>query len=59
MRSSGPLAEVTVPLTPETSYEEFVAGLKPFARKAQPPGVVHGANESPTDQRFIGKHENF
>ena len=30
---SGPLARVTVPLTPEHSYEEFVRGLKPVRKK--------------------------
>ena len=28
--SAGPLAQVTVPLTPEHSYPEFVRGLRPF-----------------------------
>ena len=28
-----PLAEVTVPLTPEHSYAEFVAGLRPLRKK--------------------------
>jgi hypothetical protein len=27
---SGPLARVSVPLTPEHSYEEFLKGLKPI-----------------------------
>jgi acetyltransferase-like isoleucine patch superfamily enzyme len=36
---SGPLARVTVPLTPEHSYEEFVKGLRPIrpARKKRQP----------------------
>lgn len=29
---SGPLARVTVPLTPEHSYDEFAEGLKPIRR---------------------------
>lgn len=29
---AGPLARVTVPLTPEHSYEEFVRGLKPLRK---------------------------
>lgn len=28
-----PIAKVTVPLTPEHSYEEFARGLRPFVRK--------------------------
>ena len=31
--SPGPLAKVTVPLTHEYSYEEFVQGLKPIRNK--------------------------
>ena len=31
--AAGPLARVTVPLTPDYSYEEFVQGLKPFRKK--------------------------
>jgi len=30
---SGPLARVTVPLTPATSYDSFIRGLKPFRTK--------------------------
>jgi acetyltransferase-like isoleucine patch superfamily enzyme len=29
----GPLGRVTVPLTPEHSYDEFVRGLRPFRKK--------------------------
>ena len=31
--SSGPLARVTVPLTPESSYDQFIRGLKPIRNK--------------------------
>ena len=30
--NAGPLARVTVPLTPEHTYEEFVRGLRPFKK---------------------------
>ena len=30
---SGPLARVTIPLTPEHTYEEFVKGLRPIRKK--------------------------
>ncbi len=40
--SPGPLAEVTVPLTPEFSYDQFLKGLRPF-RKA-PNGKATGAD---------------
>jgi acetyltransferase-like isoleucine patch superfamily enzyme len=30
---AGPLARVTVPLTPENTYDQFVRGLKPFRTK--------------------------
>lgn len=30
---SGPLGSVSVPLTPQHSYDEFIAGLKPFLPK--------------------------
>ncbi len=32
--TSGPLGRVTVPLTSETSYEEFVRGLRPHRKKS-------------------------
>ncbi len=28
-----PLAKITIPLTPESSYKEFVRGLRPYRRK--------------------------
>jgi acetyltransferase-like isoleucine patch superfamily enzyme len=31
--AAGPLARVTVPLTPDHTYDEFVKGLKPFRKK--------------------------
>ena len=34
---SGPLAQVTVSLTPDHSYQEFVSGLKPFPKKPANP----------------------
>jgi len=30
-----PLAEVTVPLTPDNEYEEFVKGLRPFEKRPE------------------------
>ena len=33
---AGPIARVTVPLTPEHSYDEFVRGLKPFRPSRKP-----------------------
>ncbi|MBI2924469.1 MAG: acyltransferase [Verrucomicrobia bacterium] len=33
--ASGPLAQVTVPLTPEHNYEEFTRGLRPFGQGTQ------------------------
>jgi len=33
---AGPIARVTVPLTPEYSYDEFVRGLKPFRNPRKP-----------------------
>jgi len=34
---AGPLARITVPLTAEHSYEEFVSGLRPLRKKSQNP----------------------
>jgi hypothetical protein len=31
--ASQPLGRVTVPLTQETSYDEFVRGLRPYRKK--------------------------
>jgi acetyltransferase-like isoleucine patch superfamily enzyme len=31
----GPIARVTVPLTPQHSYEEFVRGLRPFRKRGR------------------------
>jgi acetyltransferase-like isoleucine patch superfamily enzyme len=33
----GPLAAITVPLTPESSYEEFVKGLRPLRKRVSEP----------------------
>lgn len=37
-----PLAKLTVPLTPETSYEEFMRGFKPLASDRVTPGDAEG-----------------
>jgi acetyltransferase-like isoleucine patch superfamily enzyme len=37
----GPIARVTVPLTPQHSYEEFTRGLRPFRKRKK----EEGANE--------------
>lgn len=42
--AEGPIARVTVPLTPAHSYEEFMLGLKPIRGK---PGLAQ--NQMPSD----------
>jgi len=48
-RGGGPLAEVTVPLTPEHEFEEFIRGLRPF-RGHQEPSKPKAAGEKPENQ---------
>lgn len=41
--SGRPLAKVTVPLIPESGYEEFVRGLRPFSQRPAPRPASSGA----------------
>ncbi len=46
--NGAPLAEVTVPLTPQKTYDEFVRGLRPFRRAGAREG---GCREEPLRER--------
>lgn len=42
-----PLARITVPLTPESSYEDFIRGLKPLTSERVPRGDSAGSDPEP------------
>jgi carbonic anhydrase/acetyltransferase-like protein (isoleucine patch superfamily) len=46
----GPLAEVTVPLTPEHEYDEFVKGLRPFKQRPRDNAPRMDAAPGPTHE---------